>query len=174
MGPADLHTIVNHFTIALINIGIIFELTAAIFKNERMQRFSWNSLRLGLAFAILSLLTGFITSSNVLITSQVEPLNNYHKILSYVAVGILTFAVLLRTLKREQFEDRLSGAGLRGAYLALVAVVFFLTGVTGFLGTRMVYKYGVNVEPYERILESMPPPVTHPLPPLGTNDTLQR
>jgi uncharacterized membrane protein len=152
MGLADLHTIVDHFTIALINLGIIFELTSAMFKNEGMKRFSWHALRLGLAFAVVSILTGFITESNVSIPPQVAQINSYHKILSYVAVSVLGFAVMLRTIKHQQFDDATRGAGLRGAYLALVVVVFFLTGITGFLGTRMVYTYGVNVQPVERML----------------------
>lgn len=171
MGPADLHTIVDHFTIALINLGIIFEITGVMIKNDGMKRFSWHCLRLGLAFSVVSILTGFLTASNVFISADVEPLNNYHKILSYVVVAVLALAVLLRSAKHAQYDDVVRGAGIRGAYLALVVIVFFLTGVTGFLGTHMVYNYGVNVKPYERILESLPPPVQHPISPMGAGDT---
>ena len=152
----DLHTIVDHFTLALVNVGIIFEILALVFKNEGMKRFSWNALRLGVIFAFISVLTGLITESSVFISPTVEPLSNYHKVLSYAAVGILAAAVMLRLASRERFEDIANGATVRGAYLALVLVTFFLIGVAGFLGTRMVYTYGVNVQPYEEMITTLP------------------
>jgi uncharacterized membrane protein len=163
MHLSDLHTIVDRFTIAFVNAGIIFELTALLFKREGLKQFSWNCLRLGLAFAVISVASGFISEATVYISPEATALSNYHKLLGVLVTGMLAIAVALRTMFKERYENAVLGAGLRGAYLAVMVLTFFLSGMTGVMGTRMVYAFGVNVRPYERILISMPPPVNHPL-----------
>jgi hypothetical protein len=37
-----------------------------------------------------------------------------------------------------------------------LAVTFVVGSITGYLGMELTYSYGVNVEPYERIIESLP------------------
>jgi uncharacterized membrane protein len=167
MLASDFHTLFNHFTIALINVGIIFELVAFMFKNDGMKRYSWISIRLGFAFGLVSLATGFFSESSIAIKAEAVRVLSYHELLSIALMVVLGIAVLLRVLMQDRFDNTESGALLRGGYLVLIVATIFLTGVSGFLGMQMVYSYGVNVKPYERILEALPPTVTTPQPTFG-------
>ena len=164
MLASDFHTLFNHFTIALINVGIIFELVAFMFKNDGMKRYSWISIRLGFAFGLVSLATGFFSESSIAVKAEAVRVLSYHELLSIALMVLLGIAVILRVLMQDTFDSTEGGAILRGSYLVLIVGAIFLTGISGFLGMQMVYSYGVNVKPYERILEALPPPVTTPQP----------
>jgi uncharacterized membrane protein len=146
MLASDFHTLFNHFTIALINVGIIFELVAFMFKNDGMKRYSWISIRLGFAFGLVSLATGFFSESSIAIKAEAVRVLSYHELLSIALMVVLGIAVLLRVLMQDRFDNTESGALLRGGYLVLIVATIFLTGVSGFLGMQMVYSYGVNVK----------------------------
>jgi uncharacterized membrane protein len=159
MHLSDLHTVIDRFAIAFVNVGIIFELTASIFKLEAMKQFGWNCLRLGFVFAILAVATGFLSEHLVYLSPDAEKLHNFHKLFSLLLIGLLGVAIGIRMMFQTQFNDKTRGSVLRGSYLAIVVIAFFLSGMTGVLGTQMVYSLGVNVRPYERFLTTMPPPV---------------
>lgn len=160
---SDLHHILNHFTIALINLGILFELLGFSIKRDGMRSFGWTALRLSVGFVALSIVTGLLTENGVhVMVEQAKPVNAYHKIAAFITALLLIASVAMRALTRERMSDQLRGAALRGAYFTLLIVTFVLSAATSYLGMELTYSYGVNVEPYERILESLPPKVEHP------------
>jgi uncharacterized membrane protein len=160
MGIGQLHTITNYFSVALVTLGIVFELVGRRNANEGAIKYGWNSLRLGLLFVILSLLTGLATEGADHIASDAALSEMFHKT---VSIGFGVF-VLLVVLFRAAFSKQLSstegGAGLRGAYLTLQVVSIALLLVTLVLGTRLVRTFGVGVAPVEKMnqLPSTPPP----------------
>src|SRR5579864_7564088 len=84
---SDLHTVIDRFAIAFVNVGIVFELTASIFKFEGMKQFGWNCLRLGFVFAILAVATGFLSEHLVYLSPEAAKLHNFHKMFGLLLIG---------------------------------------------------------------------------------------
>jgi uncharacterized membrane protein len=159
---SDLHNIVNHFTVALLNLGILFELLGYRSQSAGMKSFGWTALRLSLGFAVLSLLTGFVTEGAVnAMVEEAKPVSAYHKAAAFATVMLLAASVITRLSAKEKFADAFRGTAVRSIYFTLLIVTFFAGSITGYLGMELTYGYGVNVEPYERILEALPPKVQH-------------
>lgn len=168
MRLADLHNIINHFTFALINLGVLFEVFGYAFKHEGLRRFSWDALRLGVGFAILSIVTGYLTQANLgVLAEEAVEVVTYHKTFSWIAVAIVAATVILRMATPDEFLAEVKVSAIRGAYFTLLVLSFLLTSISGWLGMELTYSHGVNVRPYERILEALPPRVTRPADELG-------
>jgi len=164
LGISDLHTLFNYFTVALANIGIIFEIVGRSSAREHLKGYGWNSLRLALGFAVLSVITGFITESSSYFTKDAQFPSELHKILSIGAFIMLIVVVAFRMIFLKKLDDTEKGAGIRGAYTTLMIVALVLTISTSFIGIRLVKGYGVGVVPYEQIQRYMPPPVQQDIP----------
>ncbi len=157
---SDLHNIINHFTVALLNLGILFELLGYRSGSPNMKSFGWIALRMSLGFAVLSILTGYVTENAIhTMVEEAKPVNAYHKAAAFGTVVLLAASVLTRISAKDKFTDALRGAAVRSVYFTLLIVTFVTSSITGYLGMELTYSYGVNVEPYERILEALPPKV---------------
>lgn len=164
LGISDLHTLFNYFTVALANIGIVFEIAGRSSAKEHLKGYGWMSLRLALGFAVLSVITGFITESSSYFTKDAQFPSELHKILSIGAFMMLIVVVAFRMIFLKKLDDNEKGAGFRGAYMTLQIIALILTIGTSFIGIRLVKGYGVGVYPYERVNRSMPPPVQNNIP----------
>ncbi len=159
MNLSDFHAIFDHFTIALFALGAVLELLGYAMAHQGMHKFAWDSLRLGLIFSLLSVATGFASESNVLTVYAAVPVSNYHKFLSIITVFLAGGAVLLRVSLSTLFLDERRGTLLRSGYLALMVLVLLGTGLTAFLGKDLVFSHGINVRPYQRMLDAVPPTI---------------
>lgn len=169
LGISDLHTLFNYFTVALANIGIVFELIGRSSQKELLKGYGWNSLRLALGFAVLSVITGFITESSSFITKDAQFPAELHEILSIGSFIMLIVTVAFRMIFLKKLDDTEKGAGLRGAYMTLQIITLIIVVGTSFIGIRLVKGYGVGVVPYEHIQQYMPPPVQQPNIPVDTS-----
>lgn len=175
MRLADLHNIINHFSIALLNIGILFEFGGALFKNEGLRTFSWNALRLAAGFAVLSLISGFAAQQSVAaMTEEALEVVTYHKTFGYLVVALVAATVILRMMAKDAFDAEATQSAIRGAYYTLLILTFVTTSISTFLGMELTYSHGVNVRPYERILEALPPKVDPNAPAVPLDTTLTR
>lgn len=155
----DLHSLLNHFTIGTLYIGIIFDLVGALSNAAGLRRFGWDALRIGIVCGVLSILTGFISKGKELIPPEAASLVSYHELLAIVSFLIIAVAVVIRYSAKEKFLDTARGAGVRGGYLALMVVGFILSSTSMVLGSHLVREQGIGVRPMERIREAMPPAV---------------
>ena len=158
----EIHTIANYFTIALVMLGIIFEMIGRRRSNESAMNYGWNSVRLGFLFALISLLTGFVAlSTGIKPAPEALTLAMFHETISILWVILLLVLIIFRMAFTKKLASNDSGAGLRGAYLTLQSITLILTFVTLLLGTRLVHTYGVGVAPVEKMnqLPTTPPPM---------------
>ena len=164
MAIGEIHTIANYFTIALIMLGIIFEMIGRRKQNDSAMNYGWNSVRLGFLFALISLLTGFAAETATTAAPEAATLAMFHKTISILWTILLLVLVVFRMSFAKKLASNDSGAGLRGAYLTLQSISLILTFVTLLLGTRLVRTYGVGVAPVEKMnqLPSTPPPANSP------------
>ncbi|HET9136961.1 MAG TPA: DUF2231 domain-containing protein [Candidatus Kapabacteria bacterium] len=162
MSIGEIHTFTNYFTVALVMLGIIFELIGRRNKNESAISYGWSCLRLGLIFALISLFTGFAAEKADATPSEAAIAAMFHKTISIVFTVFLVVLVAFRMLFNKKISSTEDGAFVRGIYMTLQVASLLLILVTLFLGVRMVRTYGVGVAPVQK-LNQLPP--TPPPPP---------
>jgi uncharacterized membrane protein len=162
MSIGELHTVANYFTVALVTLGIVFELTGRSKQNEGAMRYGWNSLRLGFLFILISLLTGFGAEASDKVASEAATSAMFHKTLGIVFSVAALVVVIFRMSFAKKITSPEGSAGLKGAYLTLQVITIVCLIVTLFLGTRMVRTYGVGVAPVEKMNTPLPTPPPQP------------
>ncbi len=175
MAIGEIHTLANYFTIALIMLGIIFEMIGRRKQNESAMNYGWNSVRLGFLFALVSLLTGFAAETSTTAAPEAATLAMFHKTISILWTILLLVLLIFRMSFAKKLSSNENGAGLRGAYLTLQSISLILTFVTLLLGTRLVRTYGVGVAPVEKMnhLPTTPPPANSPAIKVDTSEFRQ-
>jgi uncharacterized membrane protein len=162
MRVSDFHPLLNHFTIALATIGVVLDFVGKYSNREGLRDFAWKCLKISAIFIGLSILSGFVAEATAHMEPEARSITDYHKTLSFLCLGMLGAGIIIRASARTRFESREEGAGIRGVYYTLTTVGLLLLLVTTFLGSELVYSHGVNVRPYERIIDDLPPSSTTP------------
>jgi uncharacterized membrane protein len=155
MNLTVLHPYIDHFSIVLVIVGIILEYRAKLAVSPPTDTVGWGSIRVGLGFWLLSILSGYAAQAKTYLDPSVQQLLNYHQVTGLIAFGTLGAAILLRIVSRTKFHGD-EGASLRGAYYAILTVALVLSIGSIFLGSKLVYSHGVGVKPYQELLESAP------------------
>jgi uncharacterized membrane protein len=160
MSIGEIHTFINYFTVALVLLGVVFELIGRRNKNESAVSYGWSCLRLGFVFALISLFTGFAAEKADPAPSEAAITAMFHKTISIVFSIFLIVLVAFRMLFNKKISNAENGAFFRGIYMTLQVASLLLILVTLFLGVRMVRTYGVGVTPVQKMnqLPPTPPP----------------
>ncbi|MCX7706903.1 MAG: DUF2231 domain-containing protein [Anaerolineae bacterium] len=138
-----LHPRVVHFPIALSLVGAVFAAIGLLRREERWFSYGQLSLLLGGLGTLAAAVTGLIDQSAAPQEASVLGVINQH-----ITAGIL-LAVAIGLALYWPLRDRhlLKGShSARWGYLALLAAVMLLVLLSGWLGGRLVYEFGVGVK----------------------------
>jgi uncharacterized membrane protein len=155
----SLHTLLNFFSVALVTMGMIYEI---IGRRSTTRQFlihaGWMTLIIGACFTALSVITGFVVESSAYIPKDAALLAVFHKFISIATFVFIIIVIGFRLLFLAKLDNTEHGAGIRGAYLTLQVITICLTLTASVIGTQLVHRYGVGVEPIETLNRYMPPP----------------
>lgn len=138
-----LHPRVVHFPIALSLTGALFAAIGLLSRQERWFGYGQVSLLLGGLGTLAAALTGLIDQAGAPQDETVTAVINQHitsGILLAVAIGL---ALYWPVRNKSFLNDK---GSVRWGYLALLLLVIFLVMVSGWLGGRLVYQFGVGVK----------------------------
>lgn len=120
------HPMVVHFPIALLIVGVAFDLAARFGKREHLRQPASYLLGLGLAGAAAAWLTGNVAAEHAERLLPDEGAIQVHR--AFATLAVLLFGVLLAVRRR-------AGAG----YLVLAALALTALVLAGRTGGEMVY-----------------------------------
>ncbi len=137
-----LHPRVVHFPIALSLVGALFAAVGLLKRHDRWFSYGQLSLLLGGLGTLVAALTGLIDQSRAPEDELVQGLINQHitfGILLAVAIGLALYWPLRdkRLLQRRSVSV--------WGYLALLLFLMVLVVISGWLGGKLVYQFGVGV-----------------------------
>ncbi|MGO9607952.1 MAG: DUF2231 domain-containing protein [Candidatus Binataceae bacterium] len=151
--PLDLHPVVDHFTVALLIVGVLIDLVASLFPSRAWMRYMALTLMiLGAIAAGSSYATGDMEADRVwkqLGDPAKAVLQRHAMLAQYVAIA---FGVL--ALWRILIEATAAFARTRGMYLIVAIIAAGVLGYVGHLGGVLVYTYGTGT----KLMESQPSP----------------
>src|SRR5215472_12610470 len=143
--PYDLHPVIDHFTIALLMVGVIIDLVGSLFPMSSWIRSTALTLMiLGALFAGGSYLTGDMEADRIwkaLGDPARAVLHRHAQLAMYAAI---VFGVL--ALWRILIEAIGAFAGSRPVYLIFAFLAICALGYVGHLGGVLVYTYGAGTE----------------------------
>jgi len=136
-----IHPMVVHFPIALLSASVLFDLLAVELRREEFRTASLYTLILGLAGALVSVITGAMAEEAIEHSGLVpEWVLEIHETLGFATLGM--FAGLLGIRVAEWLgwiRERRALTVMLG--LAAVAVLF----VASYYGGTLVYEFGAGV-----------------------------
>jgi len=158
------HPVVDHFTIALLIVGVLMDLAGSLFPAYRWIRYAALTLMiLGAGAAAGSTLSGGWEAEKVwdATTGPAKQLLQRHAEFGDKLMWVFGVLALWRIL----VEALSFVAGTRPIYLIVAVIAIIVLGYQGYTGGKMVYDYGVGTAIYSSPAPvQTPPPVPTPIP----------
>ena len=136
----NLHPILVHFPIAILSLGLLFDLIALIMRSPELESAGWWSQLAGTVALAATVASGLMAGKTVAVPDSARATLEYHEQLAFLTAALYSLLLLWRLAARTQLPRKLQPLFLLLMVLALAAL---WTG--GFLGGELVYRYGVGV-----------------------------
>lgn len=138
---ANIHPMLVHFPIALLNAFILMELLAYLLKKEELRSAATWMLYLGTLGALGAVGAGFVAAGSVPHDSEIHTIMTRHR---NFGVTVLCLSLILSIFRFIAIDKARTVQFLIG----IITVVTMTFGAD--LGGLMVYKYGVAVQAVPR------------------------
>ncbi|HLO87155.1 MAG TPA: DUF2231 domain-containing protein [Nostocaceae cyanobacterium] len=140
--PDPIHPIIVHFLIAMVFFSFFCDVVGYLTgKHSLFEVSAWNMLVAAIAI-FLAVIFGQIEAALALPYAAVKPVLNLHTItgwsLSVLVAAIATWRLVIRTQNPLKIPV---------AYLGVAMFLICLVSFQTYLGTRLVWEYGLHVEP---------------------------
>ena len=143
--PLDFHPVIDHFTVALLMVGVLIDLIASLFPVRAWLRYMALTLMvLGALSAGASYATGDLEAGRIwnALSDPAKAVLHRHAFLAEIAA--IVFGVL--ALWRILIEGISAFAGTRPVYLIVAFIAVCGLGYVGHLGGVLVYTYGAGTQ----------------------------
>ena len=146
--PDPLHPIVVHFVIAMVFFSFFCDVVGYFNHNQRLFEVSfWNMFVAAIAIFV-AIIFGQFEAGLAQPYPAVQPVLNWHTImgwsLSALVVGITAWRFVIRATNPRKVPP---------AYLGVATLLIVLVSLQVYLGTQLVWKYGLHVKPVVRAIE---------------------
>jgi uncharacterized membrane protein len=137
-----IHPIIVHFLIAMVFFSFFCDVVGYLTgKHTLFEVSAWNMLVAAIAI-FLAVIFGQVEAALALPYDAVKPILNLHTItgwsLSVLLAAIATWRLIIRTRNPLKIPV---------AYLGVAMFLICLVSFQTYLGTRLVWEYGLHVEP---------------------------
>ncbi|MGP1375230.1 MAG: DUF2231 domain-containing protein [Almyronema sp.] len=147
--PDPIHPIVVHFVIAMVLFSFVCDLIGYFTHNVRLFEVSWWNLWVASLAVFGAVLLGQFEAAIAPTYAAVQPTLTAHTFLGWgLAVAIVALTAL-RFVMRRRYPTQMPAPYL-GFATALVCLVAFQT----YLGSQLVWVYGLHVEPVVEALRA--------------------
>ena len=145
---AQLHPMLVPFAVALLVMGVVFEYYGKLQNEESARTAGGLNIRLGLAFAIVAVIVGFLGVVGIGdIFSEADPRlspevkTRMRKFLSYhVLFACSTVVIFILAVVAARYREKKLGAIV---YFSLLVVGLATVLATGYCGGELVHRFGL-------------------------------
>jgi len=140
--PDPIHPIIVHFVIAMVFFSFLCDVTGYFTRNHRLFEVSFWNLFVAAISIFLAVIFGQFEAGLAQPYEVAKPVLDLHTITGWLLAAIIAAITGWRFVIRRRDPLKVPTAYL-GAATFLSCLVFFQT----YLGTRLVWVYGLHVEP---------------------------
>ncbi|MBO3458277.1 DUF2231 domain-containing protein [Aetokthonos hydrillicola Thurmond2011] len=145
--PDPIHPIVVHFVIAMVVFAFLFDVVGYLTRNHRLFEVSFWNMFVASAAIFVAVIFGQFEAGLAQAYDAVKPVLSQHTItgwsLSAIVVAITAWRFVIRS------RDPLK---IPPAYLGVAAFLICVVAFQVYLGTQLVWEYGLHVEPVEQAI----------------------
>lgn len=135
------HPFLVHFPIALLTMGFFFDLLAALRANNELERVGWWMQLTGTAGLALTVASGVLAGSTVVISQGAKEYFEIHEELAFFVASLFSLLLLWRIAQKSRVPQR-----YRLIYLGLFAIGIIAMLAGAWIGGEMVYRFAVGVK----------------------------
>lgn len=103
----NIHPLFIHFPIALLSVGLLFDIVGSAFKNDSLRNSGWWCQVSGIVAIIGATITGLLAESTVGHGDASHSIMETHKILEFIAVGIFALLFIWRSIRKTHLPQTL-------------------------------------------------------------------
>jgi uncharacterized membrane protein len=140
--PDTIHPIVVHFVIAMVLFAFLCDIVGFFTKNTRLFEVSWWNLAFGTVSIFIAVIFGQVEAGLAEPYSAAVSTLNSHTLLGWALSGILAAVTGWRYVIRVQNKP-----DLPVSYLIASVVLVVLVTAQSYLGTLLVWVYGLHTIP---------------------------
>jgi uncharacterized membrane protein len=140
--PDPIHPIVVHFVIAMVFFSFFCDVIGYFTRRDRLHEVSFWNLVVASASIFIAILFGQFEAGIAQLYAVVKPTLNLHTVMGWSLSAILVSITAWRFILRNRDPIHVPPMYL-GVATVIVCIVFFQM----MLGTRLVWVYGLHVEP---------------------------
>ena len=145
--PDPLHPIVVHFVIAMVFFAVLCDIIGYFFHKQHLHEVSFWNLFVATGATFVAILFGQFEAGLATPYPAAQPVLNFHTIIGWSLSGILALITGWRYVIR--YRNPLKVTPL---YLGFATVLISIVSLQVFLGTQLVWEYGLHVKP---VVEAM-------------------
>ncbi|AGY58914.1 DUF2231 domain-containing protein [Gloeobacter kilaueensis] len=139
---SSIHPIIVHFAIAMVLFSVLFDWLGHFSHRPRLLNVGWYNLIAACAAIVGAIFFGQLEAGLANETLGMRPVLSWHTLIGWGLGAIVLVLAAWRGVMRYRNPDRINPAYL-GAGLVVVGMVCYQL----FLGTQLVWIYGVHVKP---------------------------
>ena len=140
--PDPLHPIIVHFVIAMVCFSFFCDVVGYFTRNSRMFEVSFWNLFVASVSIFLAIIVGQFEAGLAQPYEAAKPVLNLHTIIGWSLAGIVVAVTAWRFVIRLRNTQKIPPA-----YLGLATILIFLVSFQVYLGTRLVWVYGLHIKP---------------------------
>jgi uncharacterized membrane protein len=140
MDVSLLHPVINHFTIALLTLSVVFDVLGVITKNRGFHTAAWINLIFGAIAGIGTVMSGLIAQNNVA-QQEAHRIMEIHESLGFIILGIAIILLVWRIVLKGAFPVKSGSLYVSGGVILVLLIL-----VNGFYGGELVFKQGFAVK----------------------------
>ncbi len=137
----NIHPYFVHFPIALLSVGLLWDLLGILLKKESFKNAGWWAQLFGTAAIIITAITGLIAANTVVHNDAAHEIMETHETIGLIVTGVFIVLFLWRSfLKTAIPSQRLQQI----IYLVIGGLAVATMLYSAHLGGKLVYEFGVG------------------------------
>ena len=140
--PDPLHPIIVHFVIAMVFFSVFCDVVGHVTGNFKLFEVSFWNLLVASVSSFLAIIFGQFEAGLAQPYEVVKPVLNLHTVIGWSLAGLIVIITAWRLVIRTRHSKKIPAA-----YLGIATVLGLLVGFQVYLGTRLVWVYGLHIEP---------------------------
>ena len=145
--PDPMHPIVVHFVIAMVFFAVICDVIGYFFHKQHLHEVSFWNLFVATGAIFVAILFGQFEAGLATPYSAAQPVLNLHTLIGWSLSGLLALITGWRYVIRYHNPIKVPAV-----YLGLATFLISIVSLQVFLGTQLVWEYGLHIEP---VVEAM-------------------
>lgn len=147
--PDPLHPIIVHFVIAMVFFSFFCDVIGYFTRNVKMLEVSFWNLFVASVSIFLAIIVGQFEAGLAQPYEAARPVLNLHTLIGWSLAGIIVAITAWRLVIRMRKAKKIPPA-----YLGVATILIFLVTFQVYLGTRLVWVYGLHIEPVVQATKS--------------------